>query len=102
MNWDNFEHRHAERNAFLRASYARCADANWPHVRNLIEMSRRASGMSIRPLTAHFVETPAFAVALVTELLHEMAGIKVRPARAVLMNVAVVGELRPLFFVELW
>jgi hypothetical protein len=32
-------------------------------------------------------------VALVAELLDEMAGIKVRPAWAMLMNIAVVGEL---------
>jgi hypothetical protein len=39
---------------------------------------------------------PAFAVAFVAELLHEVSGIKVRAPRAMFMNVAVVSELRCL------
>ena len=95
MNLYDLEHRHAERNAFLRASNARRADANGPHVRNFVEMPRRASGVSVGSFAAHLIQTPAFAVTLITELLHETAGIEVRPARALLMNVAVVCELRP-------
>ena len=63
-------------------------------------MPRRASRVRVGSLAAHLVQTPAFAVALVAELLHETAGIKVRPTRAMLMNVAVVGELRTLVLVE--
>jgi len=69
--------------------------------KRLIEMSRRAACVCVWSFTAHLVQTPAFAVALVAELLYETPGIKVRPPRAVLMNVTVVGELWPPFFVEL-
>ena len=37
---------------------------------------------------------------LVAELFYEAAGIKVRPARAMLMNIAVIGELRSPFVVK--
>src|SRR5271157_4328761 len=101
MYLDNLEHRHAERDPFRPSSHPTRGDTNGPHVGNLVKMSRRASCMSIGSLAAHLIQTRAFAVALVAELLHEVAGIKVRPTRAVLMNVAVIRELWPSFCVEL-
>ena len=39
-------------------------------------------------------------MAFVAELLREPAGIEVRASRAVLVNGAAVGELRPALFIE--
>ena len=100
MNLYDLEHRDTERNAFLGASNTRRSDPNRPDVGNFIEMPRRASCVSIWPLASHFVKTPAFAVAVVAELLHEISGIKVCAARAMLMNVAVIGELRSPFVIH--
>src|ERR1019366_1509143 len=94
------EHRDAERDAFLRTSNAGRADTDWPHVGNLVEMSRRASCVCVRTLAAHLIQTPSFAVALVAVLLYEAAGIKVRSSRALIMNVAIKRELRTPLLIE--
>ena len=100
MNLHDLKHRHAERNAFLRAANAGCADADRPHVRNLVEVARRATSVSVGALAPHLVQTPAFTVPLIAKLFYETAGIKVRATRALLMNVAVIGELGTALMVE--
>src|SRR5208282_3494468 len=94
------EHRDAERDAFLCTSNARCPDPDRPHVGNLVEVSRRASRVCVGSLAAHLIQTPAFAVAVVAVLLYEAAGIKVRSARALVMNVAIKRELETPLLIE--
>ncbi len=57
--------------------------------------------MGIGALAAHLVQTPTFAVALVSELLDELAGIEVCAPRALIVNIAVISELRTSLIVSL-
>ena len=57
--------------------------------------------MRIRALAAQMVETPALAVARRRRTATQTPGVEVGPARAVIMNVAVVREQRALLGVEL-
>src|SRR3954451_4839113 len=100
MNLDRLEDGYAERDCLFRAADARCADTDRPAVRALVEVARRASRVCRRPLTAQLVQAPALAMAFVTEVFGEPTGVKMRTPRTVVVDHAIVGELRAVRFVE--
>jgi hypothetical protein len=57
--------------------------------------------MSLRPLATHLIKTPAFAVALIAELFNKIPRIEMGASWAMLMNVAIVSELRPPLMIGL-
>src|SRR5271169_91959 len=101
MNRDGFERTHSPNHALFRAAHTRSPDADRPHPRNLIEMAGGAGGVSDRSLAAELVEAPALAVPFVAERGRKPASIKVRPPRAILVDHALVGELRTVELIQL-
>ena len=100
VDLDGLVHRHAEADLLLRAAEARMTEADRPRIDDFAEVQHRAVGVRRRTLASELVEAVAEAMSFVAELLGEAAGIEVRAPRAVLVNRAAVGELRPAFFVE--
>ena len=101
MNLYDLEHRNAKRDALFRAADTRGTDADRPHIRNFIEVTGRTARMRVRAFTAHFIQAPALAMSLITELLDEPPGIKVGSPGAMLVNVTIVRKFRSLFLVQL-
>jgi hypothetical protein len=92
MDLHNLEHGHAESEMLFGAANAGCADSDGPYVRNLVEVARRTTRVSVGAFASQFVKAPAFAVSLITKLFGETTRIKVRSSRALLVNVAVKCE----------
>ena len=101
MQFDYLEHGAAKSNGLFGTTNARCPDADWPDVGNLVEMTGRTSGMSIRAFAAHLVHAPAFAVPFIAKLFYKVAGIEVCPPGAVFMNVAIEGKFGTPLLVRL-
>src|SRR5262252_9248743 len=101
MDGYRLERPHLPDHSLFRASKARHSRANRPHARNLIEMTRCTRCVRHRTFAAQFVQAPAFAVALIAECRRKPPRVKVRPTRAVLMNDAVVCELRTPVLIQL-
>jgi len=64
-------------------------------------MPCRASRVRHRPLAAQLVQAPALAMSLVAEGGRKSSRIKVRSPRAVLVDDAVISELRPVELIQL-
>src|SRR5581483_8306301 len=94
VNRSLLENRNLEGDLFFCATHARRADADGPHVGNFVEVPRRTSRVRVRPFAAQLVETPAVAMAVVTEDLREASVIEMSAARALFVNQAVVGKFR--------
>lgn len=90
-----------EAHALLGAAEAGMPDAHRPGIGpNIAELDGRAVGIGLGSLATEFVETPALAVTFVAELLGEAGGIEMRPAFAVVVDQASIGEERPALAVK--
>src|SRR6266568_2128616 len=87
------ERRHGIPEAGLRAADTAMPDADGP-VRAIVPLDGRAVIVSGRAFAPHLVETPALPVPFITPLLHKLAGIVVRTARAIIVNAVAVGKQR--------
>lgn len=100
MDGDGFKSSHFPDDVFFCATEAGDTNSDRPNTRDLVEVACGTCGVGDRTLTTEFVETPAFAMALVAEGGGEASGVEVRAARAVLVDHAVIGELWAIEFIH--
>ncbi len=91
-----------ERGALFGASEARVAGPDRPGAEaDIAEADGRAVGVGLRALAADLVQAPALPVAEIAELQREASGVEMRPALAILVDKAAIGEFRPVLLVEI-
>lgn len=101
QDWAGAELGHVEAHALLGAAKTGVASAHWPAAGACVaKLGCGAVGIGDRPFATQVVEAVALTVPFIAKFAGKTAIIKMRPALAMLVDEAAIGELGPVFGIQ--